>query len=164
VTLLRTLYAKVEHLVHELLKFGTVGAFAFVVDVGLFNLLVHAGGNAPLHDKPLTGKAISTIIATGIAYLGNRHWTFRHRDHGAVVRQVAIFFGLNAVGLSIAVGCLGISRYVLDLHGAIADNIAANVVGIGLAMLFRFWSYRRWVFRAPVAADAEPPRAPARAA
>ncbi len=155
-TLIRSLYAKVDHLVHELLKFGTVGAFAFVVDVGLFNLLVHAGDAAVLHDKPVTGKVISTVIATCVAFAGNRQWTFRHRDHGQMHRQLLIFTVLNVVGLAIAVGCLGFSRYVLDLHGAIADNIAANIVGIGLASLFRFWSYRRWVFTAPTVAEADP--------
>jgi putative flippase GtrA len=164
VSFLRSLYAQLEHLVHELVKFGTVGAFAFIVDVGLFNLLVHAGGAAPLHDKPLTGKGISTVVATAVAYLGNRHWTFRDREHAGHLRQVSIFVGLNAVGLAIAVGCLGISRYVLDLHGAIADNIAANVVGIGLAMLFRFWSYRKWVFCAPAASEPPELAEPARAA
>jgi len=29
---------------------------------------------------------------------------------------------------------------------ALADNISANVVGLGLGTLFRFWSYRKWVF------------------
>ena len=29
------------------------------------------------------------------------------------------------------------------------DNISANVIGLGLGMLFRFWSYRTFVFRHP---------------
>jgi putative flippase GtrA len=45
--------------------------------------------------------------------------------------------------------CLGISRYVLGLSGPLADNVAANVIGLGLGTLFRFWSYRRWVFPDP---------------
>ena len=64
-------YYRLGHLVRELMKFGVVGGFAFVVDVGLFNLLLHAT------DKPLTSKTVSTVVATTVAYAGNRYWTFR---------------------------------------------------------------------------------------
>jgi putative flippase GtrA len=39
-----------------------------------------------------------------------------------------------------------ISHYLLDFTSTLADNIAANVIGLGLGTAFRFWSYRRWVF------------------
>ena len=64
-----------------------------------------------------------------------------------------LFFILNAIGMAIAAGCLAFSRYVLDLHTQLADNIAANVIGLGLGTLFRFWSYRKWVFREEMALD-----------
>jgi hypothetical protein len=60
---------------------------------------------------------------------------------------------LNGIGLLIAAGCLGFSRYVLDLHTALADNISANVIGLGLGTLFRFWSYRKFVFVEEIALD-----------
>lgn len=63
--------------------------------------------------------------------------------HG-VAREYALFFVLNAIGLVITVAPLAVSRYVLGLSGPLADNLAANVLGWGLASLFRFWSYRRW--------------------
>ncbi|MEV4897938.1 GtrA family protein, partial [Nonomuraea sp. NPDC055795] len=31
------------------------------------------------------------------------------------------------------------------LHDLVSYNIA-NVIGVGLGTLFRFWSYKRWVF------------------
>ena len=33
----------------------------------------------------------------------------------------------------------------LDLHTQLADNIT-NIVGIGIGTLFRFWTYRKFVF------------------
>ena len=133
-------YYRLGHLVRELMKFGVVGGVAFVVDVGLFNLLLH------LTDKPLTSKAVSTIVATTVSYAGNRHWTFRRRGRSSVRREYLLFFLLNGVGLAIALTCLAISHYLLDFTSRVSDNIAANVNGLGLGTAFRFWSYRRWVF------------------
>ncbi len=146
-------YYRLGHLVRELMKFGVVGGFAFVVDVGLFNLLLHAT------DKPLTSKTISTVVATTVAYLGNRHWTFRRRSRSGVRREYTLFFLLNGVGLLISLACLAISHYLLNFTGRLADNIAANVVGLALGTAFRFWSYRRWVFTEllPEAAVSEDP-------
>lgn len=142
----RSLWGRVEQLVHEVAKFGVVGMVALVVDVGLFNLLRFAGGEGPLYGKPLTAKVVSVVAATIVAYLGNRFWTFRHRARTGFAREYLLFFVLNGVGLAISVGCLWISHYLLDLRSPLADNVSANVIGLGLGTLFRFWSYRRWVF------------------
>ena len=144
-TVVRALYARVEHLIHELAKFGVVGAIAFVVDIGVFNLLRHG----PMEDKPLTAKVISTVLATTVAFAGNRQWTFKHRERTNLRREYALFFGLNGVALAIALGCLGLSHYVLGFTSPLADNISANVIGMALGTMFRFWSYRRFVFTAP---------------
>jgi putative flippase GtrA len=137
---------QVRRLLHEAAKFGVVGLVALVVDVGLFNLLRFAGGEGPMYDKPLTAKVISVIVATTVAYIGNRFWTFRDRARTSYGREYLLFFVLNGVGLAISVGCLWLSHYVLGLTSALADNISANVIGLALGTLFRFWSYRRWVF------------------
>jgi putative flippase GtrA len=146
-------YYGLGHLVRELMKFGVVGALAFVVDVAVFNLALS------LTDKPLTSKTASTVVATTFAYLGNRHWTFRHRSRSGLSREYVLFFLLNGVGLAIALSCLAVSHYVLGFTSRLADNVAANGVGLALGTAFRFWSYRRWVFReAP--ADPEGTRVP----
>jgi putative flippase GtrA len=144
--LARSIWAQADHLFHEIAKFGVVGIGAFMVDIGLFNLLRFAGGEGPLYDKPLTAKIISVVAATTFAYFGNRYWTFRHRGRTSFGREYLLFFVLNGVGLAISVGCLWFSHYALGLTSPLADNISANVIGIGLGTLFRFWSYRRWVF------------------
>jgi putative flippase GtrA len=137
---LLAVYYRLSNLVRELLKFGVVGGLAFIVDVGLFNLVLHAT------DKPLTSKTVSTVAATTVAYLGNRYWTFRKRSRSGVRREYTLFFILNGVGLAIALTCLFLSHYVFGFTSRLADNIAANVIGLGLGTVFRFWSYRRWVF------------------
>jgi putative flippase GtrA len=139
----------VSSLYREIAKFGMVGLVAFIVDIGLFNLLRFGGGpDAWFYDRPLSAKVISVVAATTVAYFGNRYWTFRHRGRTNMGREYLMFFLLNGVALMIALTCLWFSHYALGLTGALADNISANVVGLGLGTLFRFWSYRRWVFPA----------------
>lgn len=137
----------------ELVKFGLVGLIGYVVDIGVFNVLRYAGGAGPLEAKPLTAKALSVVAATLVTYAGNRHWTWRGRGRVQVHREYALFFALNAVGLAIALSCLFVSHYLLDMRSPLADNLSANVVGLALGTGFRFWSYRTYVFPAlgPVA-------------
>lgn len=153
-SLVERLRETLSSLVREIAKFGVVGMFAFVIDVGLFNLLMFAGGSGPLNDKPLTAKVISVVAATTFAYFGNRFWTFRHRARTNMGREYVLFFVLNGIAMLIALACLWFSHYALGLDSALADNISANVIGLVLGTLFRFWSYRKWVFPAIPAGDA----------
>jgi putative flippase GtrA len=160
VKVVASLYGRVEHLVHEGAKFGLVGVLGLMVDLPIYNwlvfdnpLVVGEAGEGVLYHKPVTAKVISVTAATIATYLGNRHWTWRHRERSGLHREYALFFILNGIGMLIATGCLAFSRYVLDLHTQLADNIAANVIGLGLGTLFRFWSYRKWVFREEIALD-----------
>ena len=136
---------RIFHLRHEIAKFGSVGAVSYVVAVGGFNLLVHIKG-APLTSKPITASFLSGFISILVAYVGNRFWTWKDRPKNKVQREISLFFAINIIGLCVSAGCLAISRYVFDLHSPLSDNISANVIGVGIGMMFRFWSYRRWVF------------------
>jgi putative flippase GtrA len=129
----------------ELGKFGAIGLVAYVIDLTIFNILRFAGGEGPLYDKPLTAKVISVLAATTFAYFGNRHWTFKDRSRSSFRREYALFFILNAVGMMISLSCLWISHYVLGFESALADNISANVIGLLLGTVFRFWGYHTWV-------------------
>jgi putative flippase GtrA len=134
--------AAARRLGSEVAKFGTVGAMAFVIDVGLFNIL----RATILSDSPLTAKGISVIAATTFAFLANRHWTYRDRARTGYRRETLLFFATNAAALLISWACLATSHYLLGLDSQLADNISGNVIGVGLGTLFRFWAYRTWVF------------------
>jgi putative flippase GtrA len=147
----------IDVLYREMLKFGVVGAVAFVIDAGGFNLLVYGGGHGPLHHRPLTAKIISAGVSILVAWLGNRYWTFRHRRRPQAHHELGLFVLVNGVGLLIAVACLGFSRYVLGLESAVADNLAGTIIGTALGTLFRFWAYRTLVFSGEIGeADASP--------
>ncbi|WP_232345120.1 GtrA family protein [Actinoplanes awajinensis] len=150
------LRTRLRALAREAGKFGAVGGVAFAVDLLIFNLLLNAGS------ETLTAKTCSTIVATTLAFAGNRFWTWRHGDHTHLARQYTTFFVLNAIGLGIALACLAISHYGLGqiwpaLQSPLADNIAGQLVGTAAGTIFRFWSYRKFVFRATVV-PAEVPR------
>ncbi|GAA3981539.1 GtrA family protein [Actinomadura viridis] len=158
--LLSRLYQRFAHLVRELAKFGSVGAVAFVITMALSNVL-HSG----LGMGPLSSNAIATVVATTFAYAANRYWTFRHRDRTGLGREYVLFFALNGVGLVITQLFIGFTHYVLGLTGPLPYN-ASLVVGTGVATLFRFWSYKKWVFLPAEAPLVDPasglPEAPAR--
>ena len=130
----------------ELGKFGVIGLVAYIIDLTVFNVLRFAGGEGPLYDKPLTAKVVSVLAATTFAYFGNRHWTFKDRSRSSFRRQYTLFFVFNAVGMIISLSCLWVSHYLLGFESALADNISANVIGLVLGTIFRFWGYHNWVF------------------
>src|SRR4051812_18979790 len=134
----------------EMLKFGAVGAIAFVVDVGLFNLLTTdlwvGSGGGPLDGHEKLAKVISASTATVVAWLGNRYWSFRHRRQASRSREFLTFVLMNVVATGIAVLCLAVSHDLLGFTSKLADNLSGNLIGIGLGTLFRFWAYRTFVF------------------
>ncbi|HET6214466.1 MAG TPA: GtrA family protein [Micromonosporaceae bacterium] len=135
-------------LVHELGKFGTVGIIAYVVDSVIFNVLLGTMWWLP-------AKTIATVIAATVAFIGNRSWTWRHRERSNLTREYLLYFAFNAVGLGIGLACLWLSHDLLGrfwpeiYQTRLADNISAMVVGMGLGTMFRFWAYRTFVFVAP---------------
>ncbi|WP_024287588.1 GtrA family protein [Cellulomonas sp. KRMCY2] len=137
----------------ELARFGSVGLLALVVDVGLFNLLSFGPGEL-LDHKPLTAKIVSATVATVVSWLGNRYWTFASHRTTAPTRELIGFAVVNLIGMGIAVLCLAFSTYVLGLTSPLADNVAANVVGLALGTLFRYFAYRHLVFTGSTAVPA----------
>ncbi|MDO5700769.1 MAG: GtrA family protein [Bowdeniella nasicola] len=129
----------------ELARFGAVGALAYVVDTGAFNLLVYGPGRL-MAPHPVSAKITSAVLATLVAWVGNRYWTFRHARRSEPGRELAMFLLVNVGGIVIAAGTLWFSRYVLGYTSQLADNISANIIGVGLGTLFRYLCYRFVVF------------------
>lgn len=126
-------------------RFSSVGTVAFLVDFAAFNLLSFGPGRL-LGGQPLTAKAASVGMSTVVAWLGSRYWTFSDRRTQSRRRELATFAIVNAGGLVVSLSCLAFSHYLLELTSALADNIAANFVGLTLGTIFRFYFYRRVVF------------------
>jgi putative flippase GtrA len=137
------LQSKFRTMLPELLKFAVVGGIGSIIDLG---------GTAILHSEyhvgPFTAKALAVTAATVVTYLGSRFWTFKHRENQSARREAVLFIVLNIVGLLIAEAVIGFVTYAMGLHGKLDYN-AASVIGTGLATVFRFYAYRKWVFTAP---------------
>ena len=134
----------------ELAKFIVVGGTSWIVDTGLFTLLSHT----VLDGKVITSKIISVLVSTILNYILNREWSFNNRGGRARHHEVSLFFVFNAIALGLNLLPLWFFHYVLDFNQqhytkltvSITDFIAANVLGTLIAMAFRYWAYRRWVF------------------
>ncbi len=134
----------------ELLKFGIVGGTTFVIDNGIWYLLKLT----VLQTKPITAKAIAIIVATIVSYILNREWSFRTRGGRETHHEAALFFLISGIAVVINLIPPYVSRYVLDLEvphvtrfvQELADFLSGSIIGMLLAMFFRFWGFRRWVF------------------
>jgi putative flippase GtrA len=128
-------------LLKEVTAFGAIGVVCLVIDLGIYNLLSPIGW--------LKAKCVSTIVATTIAYSGNRHLSFSHRARTSLGRETSFFFAINLMVLAISELILALFAYPFNQRN---DHIVMNIVNlatIGLGTVFRFWSYKRFVFLHP---------------
>ena len=134
----------------EMAKFAIVGGTTFIVDTGIFYWLK----STLLESKPVTAKVISTAIATVLSYVLSRNWSFKTRGGRAGHHEAMLFFLISAIGVAITSAPLYVSRYALHLETPevsrltqeIADFVSGPIIGTLLAMVFRWWAFRRFVF------------------
>lgn len=127
-------------------QFLTVGGVSFVVDMGLFNLLVFGPGHLLGH-KPVTAKVVAALVATVVSWMGNRHWTFSERRSHRRGHELTIYAAVNGAALLVAPAVLYATTYWVGATGPIAANVAA-VVGIGIGTVVRYAGYKLWAFPA----------------
>lgn len=134
----------------ELLKFALVGGTTFVIDTAVFYLLK----DTILTAKPVTAKVIAVLVATIVSYVLNREWSFRTRGGRERHHEAALFFLVSGIGIVLNAAPLYVSRYFLHLQvptvslltQEIADFTSAQIVGTLIAMVFRWWAFRKYVF------------------
>ncbi|MFJ3955441.1 GtrA family protein [Streptomyces sp. Je 1-4] len=142
------LRSRLEALTREVVKFGAVGGAGVVVNFAVFNLV------RQLTEVPVVrASIIATVVATGTNYLGYRYFTYRDRDKRGRTKELTLFLLFSALGLVIENGLLYVATYGFHWDSPLQSNIF-KFLGIGVATLFRFWSYRTWVFRTLPAREA----------
>ena len=135
------MYGRIEHLVHEVAKFGTVGGISYCVTIVLnyAYLLVERNDHT-------TAYIVANVAATGVAYLGNRYWTYKDRDSAGDVREMVLFMAINGVAIAIQTGVVTLTFYVLHMTSHVENFFSEFVLAIGIGMAFRFWCYRTFIF------------------
>ncbi|WP_162602338.1 GtrA family protein [Nocardioides daejeonensis] len=136
----------------EVTRFMAVGGAATTVAFLLFNFLVHGFWvvkDAWLGDHPMTGYIIANTIGMWISYNGTKSWAFKHRQSAHPDGGVSAYVVINVITMTLPMACLWFSRHALGLTDPVADNIAANVVGLTMGTVARFFLFRKLVFALP---------------
>ena len=131
----------------KLVKFLLVGSTCFVLTL-VVNLTLKL---TLLEHKPVVALTVATVVATVVSYVLNRQWSFRANGRQ---REAVLFFVVSAVAILVNDLPLIVSRYLLDLREPdvsaftqeAADFVSGMLVGTLLAMVFRYWAMKRWVF------------------
>lgn len=129
-------------------RFLVVGGLSTLIEIGVFNLLVYVWGW-----DVVAAKIVASLVALVNAYIGNREWTFRHRDRRSRTSELVLFVLTNAVCTAIGAGLVwvGVEMTASMLGrapGAVAVN-AVNLVSIVIVVAMRFVLYHFIVFRRP---------------
>jgi putative flippase GtrA len=119
----------------QLAKFCVVGTTGYVVNLGVYSLLV---AGASVHYLP--AAVCSFLVAVTNNYTWNRVWTFR-RQRGHLAMQGARF-------LTVSLLALGANLVVLSaLVAGSVDEIPAQAIAIVLVTPLNFVGNKLWSFR-----------------
>ncbi|MDN5605217.1 GtrA family protein [Rothia sp. HC945] len=127
----------------EVLKFGIVGALAFVVNATVTLLLMNTWFQDEGHAK---AKFIAGVVATLFSWIVNRLWTFRHKRQENKFREAIQFAVVNLIGIGVESGCVMFTFYVLGLTSKEASFVSGTIVGTVLGTIVRYFAYRYWVY------------------
>ncbi|MEV4533879.1 GtrA family protein [Asanoa sp. NPDC049518] len=134
----------------EAVKFLAVGGFCWVLTAVINYALKVTWFEA----KPVTALTVATIIAAFVSYALNREWTFRTRGGRRAHHELALYIVINAIGIALNSAPLYLARYAFALQTPhisraaqeVSDFLWGMIFGTLLAMVFRLWAYRKWVF------------------
>ncbi len=157
-------------------KFLIVGTIGFVVDFGIFNLLLNpvnalftAGSgvyNALFglglneqfitHLGPTVASAFSFVAAVCSNFLWNRYWTYPDSRSRSRRRQFTMFFIVSAIGVLIRIPIVffmtPIFRSMVDTIGplqAYSTRLADNLslgVAVLVVLFWNFFANRYWTY------------------
>lgn len=139
--LVQLLPQRLRTLAPEAVKFAVIGGLNVIVNAVVFNLLVLT----VFETGQLKAKVIATAVAIVSSYFMNRHWTYKDRDKSAAHREFTLFVFFNLAGLAIELAVMGATKYWFGLTSLLALNLAM-AVGLALGTVFRFFTYRTFVF------------------
>lgn len=121
----------------QLVRFATVGASGYVVNLAVFALALHGAG---LDHR--AAAVVAFLVAVANNFLWNRRWTFRDSRDGHAGFQAARF-------LVVSVAAFLFSLVVLEVLVVVAGvtAVAAQAIAIVTATPLNFLGNKLWSFR-----------------
>ena len=121
----------------QLAKFCTVGAAGYLVNLAVYDGLLHAGFHY------LAAATCSFLVAVTSNYTWNRLWTFREHRGGIAAQGMRFFL--------VSLGALAANLVVLQLLIALGlGKLGGQAIAIVLVTPLSFLGNRLWSFRRPV--------------
>ena len=119
----------------QLLKFGLVGGSGYLINLGVFAVLV---GNLGVHHVAAAHGAF--CVAVNNNFIWNRHWTFGP-GNGSAGFQAARFF-------AVSLASLGLNLVVLQalVSSQAVGDLTAQAIAVAVAMPFNFLGNKLWTF------------------
>ncbi len=158
------------------IKFAVVGSIGFVVDFGIFNILLGPlnavfteGSSAFQYVVGLglpfdSARTFSTTLASAISFIAaimsnftwNRYWTYPDSRAKSVRRQFVMFVLVSVAGILIRVPIVYYTHYPftdlvaqVDLLAPYAGRIGDNMALILAVLIVMFWNFfvnRYWTY------------------
>ena len=107
----------------QFMKFGVVGAIAFVIDYGLLALLTELFGV-----NYLVSATISFTASVVFNYVASMRYVFTHKEDMSRRREFVIFVVLSVIGLLINNACMWAGVELLGVHYLIVKIVATAIV------------------------------------
>jgi putative flippase GtrA len=121
----------------QLGKFCVVGAVGYLINLAVYDALLHAGVHY------LLAATCSFLVAVTSNYVWNRLWTFReHRGHVGIQGMRFLAVSLAALGANLLV------LHLLIENGGLG-RLVAQAVAIVLVTPLNFVGNKLWSFRRP---------------
>lgn len=157
-------------------KFLVVGAIGFIVDFGIFNILIGpftamvAEGTWVHHELTLIGLSPNVVVRLGAAlagavsffaavtsnFLWNRYWTYPDSRSKSRRRQFAMFGTVSVVGILIRVPIIMIASPIflslishIRLFQPYAVRISENMalaLAVVIVLFWNFFANRYWTY------------------
>ena len=115
-------------IIEQFMKFGVVGAIAFVIDYGLLALLTEV-----FAINYLLSATVSFTVSVVFNYVASMRYVFSHKDGMSRRREFAIFVTLSVIGLGINNACMWAGVEVLGVHYLITK--------IGATFIVMVWNF-----------------------
>ena len=129
----------------DVVRFGVVGAFNTVVDLGLYVALTRLSPFWARH--MVAAVVVSFVVAVTSSYILNSRWTFGGKPLSFVRATRFFIVAAGALGLNVITFWLLTRLHFYDLLG--------KIIAVGLTSLWNYFFQKYWTFSRPVGQEVD---------